>query len=81
MKRPFLAPGGVAQLLTSYVAWLAVALALVAVIDVASARTAFLRALWMTRQELREEQREAYGSPELRGARAAVRRSLGEAPP
>jgi flagellar biosynthesis protein FlhB len=70
----WLEPAGVAALLSRFGAYLALLLALAAVIDVASARTAFLRALWMTRQEFKDDNREAYGSPELRGARARLRR-------
>jgi flagellar biosynthesis protein FlhB len=70
----WLEPAGVALVLTRFAAYMAVVLALAAVVDVALARTAFLRALWMTRQELQDEQREAYGSPELRRARANIRR-------
>lgn len=70
----WLEPAGVAALLSRFGAYLALLLALVAVIDVTSARTAFLRALWMTRQEFKDENREAYGSPELRRARAQLRR-------
>jgi flagellar biosynthesis protein FlhB len=73
----WLEPAGLAGLLSHFLAYVALALALVAVIDVASARTVFLRALWMTRQELKEETREAYGSPELRSARERVRRESG----
>jgi flagellar biosynthesis protein FlhB len=70
----WLEPAGVAALLSRFGAYLALLLALAAVVDVASARTAFLRALWMTRQELKDDSREAYGSPELRRARAELRR-------
>jgi flagellar biosynthesis protein FlhB len=70
----WLEPSSVGPLLARFGATLALVLALAALIDVAVARTAFLRALWMTRQELKEEQREAYGSPELRRARAHLRR-------
>jgi type III secretory pathway component EscU len=52
---------------------LALALSALAVIDTAFARAAFFRALWQTRREYTAEQREAYGSPELRAARERVR--------
>lgn len=70
----WLEPAGVAELLWRFAAWLGLLLALAAAVDIVGARTAFLRALWMTRQELQDEQREAYGSPELRRARAHLRR-------
>jgi len=50
--------------------------AALALIDAAFARAAFFRALFLTRRELREEQREAFGAPELRAARARARREL-----
>jgi len=53
---------------------LASVLALVAVLDALLARTAWLRSLWMTRHERRAEEREAYGTPELRAARERLRR-------
>jgi hypothetical protein len=56
-------------------AWIACA-----VIDAALARGAFFRALWLTRREQRDEQREVHGAPELRAARAQARAALG-APP
>ncbi len=56
-------------------AWrLAAAFALLAWIDAALTRAAWWRSLWMTRRERKEEEREAYGSPELRAARAHIRR-------
>ncbi len=50
--------------------------AALAVVDAAFARVAFFRALFLTRRELRQEQREAFGAPELRAARARARREL-----
>ncbi len=47
--------------------------ALVAVLDVVLARARFVRSLWLTRREHLEDQREAYGAPELRAARARLR--------
>lgn len=54
--------------------------AALAVIDAAFARAEFFRALFLTRRELREEQREAFGAPELRAARARARRELDDRP-
>lgn len=60
---------------------LASVLALVAVLDALLARTAWWRSLWMTRHERRTEEREAYGTPELRAARERLRReSQAESP-
>jgi type III secretory pathway component EscU len=52
-----------------------------AIIDAAFARAQFFRALYLTRRELREEQREAFGAPELRAARASARRQLSREQP
>jgi type III secretory pathway component EscU len=52
-----------------------------AIVDAAFARTAFFRALFLTRRELREEQREAYGAPELRAARATARQQIADEEP
>jgi flagellar biosynthesis protein FlhB len=65
-----------AQRLCTQLAALFLALAL---IDAAFARAAFFRALFLTRRELREEQREAFGAPELRAARAKARQYLAHA--
>lgn len=51
-----------------------------ALIDVAFARAAHVRSLWLTRAEHRDEQREAYGSPEARAAREGARRERAGAP-
>lgn len=56
----------------------AFALAALAVIDAAFARAAFFRALWLTRREQRDEQREAYGSPEIRATRERIRRETAQ---
>jgi flagellar biosynthesis protein FlhB len=48
-----------------------------ALVDAFLARAAFFRSLWLTRREHREEQREAYGSPELRAERERLRRAYG----
>jgi len=53
---------------------LAGVLALVALLDALLVRTAWWRSLWMTRHERRTEEREAYGTPELRAARERLRR-------
>jgi flagellar biosynthesis protein FlhB len=45
----------------------------VSLVDAGFARAQFFRALWLTRREQRAEMREAYGSPELRAARAQAR--------
>ena len=47
--------------------------ALVAVLDVVLARVRFVRSLWLTRREHLDDQREAFGAPELRAARARLR--------
>jgi type III secretory pathway component EscU len=47
-----------------------------ALIDAAFARAAFFRGLFLTRRAQREEQREAFGAPELRAARAKARQQL-----
>ncbi|MFT3927226.1 MAG: EscU/YscU/HrcU family type III secretion system export apparatus switch protein [Myxococcales bacterium] len=47
--------------------------ALIGVFDALLARLVFVRALWLTRREHLDEQREAYGAPELRTARARAR--------
>jgi type III secretory pathway component EscU len=54
--------------------------AALALIDAAFARAEFFRALFLTRRELREEQREAFGAPEVRAARARARRELDDLP-
>jgi type III secretory pathway component EscU len=59
---------------------LAVLFFALAIIDAAFARAQFFRALFLTRRELREEQREAFGAPELRAARASARRQSHEQP-
>jgi flagellar biosynthesis protein FlhB len=52
--------------------------ALISVLDIVLARTAFLRSLWLTRREHLDDQREAYGSPEMRTARAQLRRETSQ---
>lgn len=66
-------PEELGDLLLSALGRLSALLLTLALIDVAFARTRFLRALWLTRREQRDEQREAYGAPELRAAREHAR--------
>lgn len=47
---------------------------LCAVLEAVLARTAFIKSLWLSRSEHMDEQREAYGAPEIRAARARARR-------
>jgi flagellar biosynthesis protein FlhB len=67
-------PDNLAALFTRLLLRTALALTALAVIDSAFARAAFFRALWLTRREQRDEQREAYGSPEIRATRERIRR-------
>lgn len=67
-------PAGVSTLFGRLFTRVGLALCALAVIDAAFARAAFFRALWLTRREQRDEQREAYGSPEIRATRARIRR-------
>ncbi len=46
------------------------------VIDASFARARFFASLWLTRREYFDEQREAFGAPEIRAARARARRDL-----
>ncbi len=62
------------EMLTRVAFRLAAALVLLALIDAALARAAWWRSLWMTRRERSAEEREAYGSPELRARRERIRR-------
>jgi hypothetical protein len=50
--------------------------ALLSVLDVVLARAGFMRSLWLTRREHLDDQREAYGAPEMRTERARLRREL-----
>jgi hypothetical protein len=66
--------------LTSWVgAWLgwlsALTLACLA-IDIAFARARFFASLWLTRRDYLEEQRAAFGAPEIRGERERMRRRV-----
>jgi flagellar biosynthesis protein FlhB len=56
---------------------LSIALLLIAACDAALARAAFWRSLWMTRQQRRDEDRQAFGSPEMKTERERARRELG----
>ena len=62
------------SLLTAWGFSMAAVLVLLALVDAALSRAAFWRSLWMTRRERNAEDREAYGSPELRAARERIRR-------
>ncbi len=68
-------PDDAAALLTSFASRLALALLLVGVGDAALARAAFWRSLWTTRRDKRAEDRDAYGSLEMREARERARKS------
>jgi len=72
----WLVPSALPELAVRFLSRLAGVWLALALVDAAFARAQFFRALWLTRRELREEQREAYGSPELRAARAALRQTL-----
>jgi flagellar biosynthesis protein FlhB len=74
----WLEPAALLPLLARYLGYTAAALGLVALIDVASARAALFRALWLTRREQAQELREAYGAPELRRARELARHATRE---
>jgi flagellar biosynthesis protein FlhB len=66
-------PQQVGDVLLSALGRLSALLLVLALIDVAFARTRFLRALWLTRREQRDAQREVHGAPELRAARERAR--------
>lgn len=72
----WLEAAGFSEFAQSLCAQLAALFFALALIDAAFARAAFFRALFLTRRELREEQREAFGAPELRVARAKAREQL-----
>ena len=76
-----LEPHGVAELAGDFarrVLLLALACSLV---DVAFARARFFRSLWMTRAEMKDEQRALFGAPELRALRSSrLREGAGSAP-
>jgi flagellar biosynthesis protein FlhB len=71
----WLRPSQLASLLSGWWTRVALLCAGLWVLDAALARERFFRALWLTRSEQRDEWREAYGAPELRAARAEVRRA------
>lgn len=71
-----IAPNTAGSELSRWLLRLSALTALVSVLDVALARASFLRSLWLTRREHLDEQREAYGSPEMRAERARLRREL-----
>ncbi len=50
------------------------------VIDASFARARFFASLWLTRREYLDEQREAFGAPEIRAARARARSAPAESP-
>lgn len=55
-------------------------LALCGLVEASLARARHIRSLWLTRAEYQDEQREAYGSPEMRRARDRARREAGMGP-
>jgi flagellar biosynthesis protein FlhB len=69
-------PAQLASLLRDFALYAAAYLAACALLDASLARAAHVRSLWLTRREQQEEQREAYGSPELRRVRDRLRRAL-----
>jgi flagellar biosynthesis protein FlhB len=68
------APNTVGPTFSDWLMRLSALTALVAVLDVALARADFMRSLWLTRREHLDDQRDAYGPPELRAERARLRR-------
>jgi type III secretory pathway component EscU len=66
-----------APLLRDFALYAAAYLAACALLDAALARAAHVRSLWLTHSEHKQEQREAYGSPEVRRVRDRLRRELG----
>jgi type III secretory pathway component EscU len=77
----WLEPEGLLGFAVRWLDQLALLFSALAIIDAAFARAQFFRALFLTRRELREEQREAFGAPELRAARASARRQLSSEQP
>ena len=69
-------PAQLAPLFRDFALHAAAYLAACALLDASLARAAHVRSLWLTRREQKDEQREAYGSPELRRARDRLRRTL-----
>ena len=69
-------PSHFGDIVRDFALYAAAYLAACALLDAALARAAHVRSLWLTRREQRDEQREAYGSPELRRARARLRGEL-----
>jgi flagellar biosynthesis protein FlhB len=70
-------PHELTALLRDFALYLAAYLGACSLLDAALARAAHVRSLWLTRREQRDEQREAYGSPEVRRVRDRLRRELG----
>lgn len=56
---------------------IAAVLTLLALLEASLARAAFIRSLWMTRDEKKREERAEQGSPEMRAVRARQRREAG----
>jgi len=71
----WLEPAGVSPLLARWWVRASVIALGVALVDASFARVQFFRALWLTRREQQDELREAYGSPQLRAARAQARQA------
>jgi flagellar biosynthesis protein FlhB len=63
-----------AALFVRWCKWLVAPLLACVVVDVALARARFFRSLWLTRREHLDDQKEAYGSPEIRAFRERIRR-------
>lgn len=69
----WLEPPALVGFISRYWRQLSLLVVVLACVDAGFARARFFRALWLSRRELREEQREAYGAPELRAARSRAR--------
>jgi flagellar biosynthesis protein FlhB len=66
-------PAQLPALLTRFLGRLALAALGLSLVDAALGRERFFRSLWLTRREQRDEQREAFGAPEMRAARTDAR--------
>lgn len=66
-------PASLVELLFRFLVHVAAVFCACALVDAALARTGYFRSLWLSRREHLDEQREAYGSPEIRAARARLR--------
>jgi flagellar biosynthesis protein FlhB len=68
-----LAPGELAPFASDWLRRIALLALACAVLDVTLARARFFASLWMTRREQLDEQRAAFGAPELKRAQARLR--------